>query len=102
MSVNGFLLVIVWLVASSAINVVVFSTVFPQVEKYRRHSNIVFAALYEVAHTMAMGLILALYNYTQTDADGLLIVFAYYWLGLGILSLALLLTANKFRWGTTS
>jgi hypothetical protein len=102
MSVSSFLWVIAWLVVSAAINVVIFTKLFPQVERYRRHRNIVLAALYEAAHTISMGILLALYAFIQAEPDGLLKFIGYYWLGLGVISLAALLIASKFNCGNVS
>lgn len=102
MSVSGFVWVIAWLVVSAVMNVLIFTKLFPQVERYRRHSNIVFAVLHEATRTLTMGLLLAAYAFIQADPDGLLKFISYYWLGLGVFSLAALLLANKLNWGATS
>ena len=99
MTVSGFFLVIAWLVVSGALNVVMFNKLFPQVERYRRHSNLLFAVLYEASHTLTMGLLLAVFALLQADPDGLLVFVVYYWLGIGVVSLSLLLVASKFEWG---
>lgn len=101
MSVSGLVWIIAWLVVSAAMNVLIFTKLFPQVERYRRHSNIVLAVLHEATRTITMGLLLAVYAFTQADPDGLLKLISYYWLGLGVFSLAALLLASKFNWGTT-